>query len=87
MSSQDRLVEPGGEGTHCGWPIAGGRDVNRRQGPRLRRRPIGGGDHPRRLPVVAEMRLEVVASTDRLVERVRAGLTGVSATPEPSEAE
>jgi len=33
------------------------------------------------------LRLEVVASTDRLVERVRVGLTGVSATPEPSEAE
>jgi len=33
------------------------------------------------------LRLEVVASTDRLVERVRVGLTGVSAAPEASEPE
>jgi len=33
------------------------------------------------------LRLEVVASTDRLVERVRVGLSGAGAFPEPSEAE
>jgi putative hemolysin len=33
------------------------------------------------------LRLEVVASTDRLVERVRVGLTGVSGAPEAAEAE
>jgi hypothetical protein len=33
------------------------------------------------------LRLEVVASTDRLVERVRVGLAGVSGAPEAAEAE
>ena len=33
------------------------------------------------------LRLEVVASTDRLVERVRVGLSGVSGAPEPAESE
>jgi len=33
------------------------------------------------------LRMEVVASTDRLVERVRVGLTGVSGAPEASEVE
>jgi len=33
------------------------------------------------------LRLEVVASTDRLVERVRVGLTGVRGAPEAAEAE
>ena len=42
-SSQSQLTEPDGEGTHCEWPNAGGRDVNRRQGPRPRRRPRAVG--------------------------------------------
>ena len=43
MSSQSRLTEPGGEGTLGEWPTADGRDANRRQVPRLRRRPKAVG--------------------------------------------